>query len=373
MQDIVGQDAAISQLQRAMHGGRLPHAFIFAGPAGVGRRTTAVALANALLCASPVDEEGPAGPLRRQCGQCEDCRMTAAGSHGDFHMVYKELARYHEDASVRSRVMQELGIDVIRSFLLAPAGRRPSRGRAKVFVVKEAELLSIAAQNSLLKTLEEPPPGVVIVLICSSPQRLLPTTLSRCAMVRFGLLPRQFVTDKLISGGVDADQARFWAGFTAGSVGRAQRLAEAGMYELKCDVVERLGAVPSVGDTELGEYLAKAADKLATAAVAAAKKRDGASLSKTLAGRRAAGEMLELIAAAYSDAMALACGADAPPVNVDQLQAIRAIATRFEPAQLAEIVQSIGRCEQLLWRNANSRIVWDNVVIACSAAHPLGV
>ena len=368
--DIIGQGAALARIQRALAGKRMPHAFLFAGPGGVGRRTTALALARTLLCGQPVER---AGEGRQACGQCQDCRMLRADSHPDLHLVYKELARYHDDASVRSRVMQDLGIDVIRSFLIAPSTRSASRGRGKVFVVLEADLMSIAAQNSLLKTLEEPPPGTTIILICRRPGQMLPTTLSRCAMIRFGPLPREFVTGRLEQADVPADEARFWSVFTGGSVGRAMRLARQEMYPIKREMIQRLSALGLAGDADLAENLAKTTDKLATAAVASARKADGSNLSKNLASRQAVASMLELIGSAYRDAMALATGADLPVVHQDQSAAVEAMARRFEPIQLAEIIEQLSEYERLLWRNVNPKIVWDNVVITCASAAPLRV
>ncbi len=364
LSDIVGQDAAIARLRMGMSGGRLPHALLLAGPAGVGRRTTAIALARTLLCGNSTDQA---------CGECDDCRMMDADSHPDFQLVYKELARYHDDASVRSRVMQDLGIHVIRSFLISPAGRSATRGKGKIFVVLEAELMSIPAQNALLKTLEEPPPGVTIILITQRPEQLLPTTLSRCCLIRFANLPAGFVTSHLIACEMEPAEAAFWAAFSEGSIGRSTKLAAQGMYELKCDVIRRLGELTPLGDVELGEHLTKLTDGLAAKAVTAAKKLDGANLSKQLASRRAAGAMMELIASAFRDAMAVASGCDRPLIHSDQAADIQAIAGRFEPPQLARIVESLSRCEQLLWRNVNPKTVWDNVVIACATAAPLGV
>ena len=371
LSEIVGQDEAIGRLQRAMVGKRMPHAFLFAGPRGVGRRTCAVALAKTLLCEQPIS---PKKNFRQACGHCEDCRMLAADSHPDFHLIRKELAKYHDDYKVRGRVMQDLGIDVIRGFLIAPAGRSPSRGRAKVFVVLEAELMSIAAQNSLLKTLEEPPAGVMIILICQKPDLLLPTTRSRCAMVRFGPLPREFVVDKLIEADLPKREAEFWSAFTGGSIGRALQLAADDMYRVKRDLLEALAG--PCDPSELGEQLKKTGEQLSAAAVSAAKEADGPGappLAKNLATRRAAGAILELIASAFRDALTLRTGAKMPLTHSDQRLAVAALAERFDAAQIAEIISSLSTSERLLWRNINPKIVWDNVAITCSSAAPLRV
>ena len=384
LQDIIGQVQVINRLQNAMGGDRLPHAFLFAGPAGVGRRTTAIAFAKTLLCQNPTDapseppqqsqpEATRTHPFRQACGQCDSCRMMAADSHPDFHLIQKELARYHEDSAVRSRVMQELSIDVIRSFLIAPAYRVASQNHGKVFVVLEADLMSIAAQNSLLKTLEEPPAHTTLILISDKPDRLLPTTLSRCSIVRFGLLPREFVTAKLIENGVGELEANFWARFTGGSIGSALRLAAQGMYEIKCDIVERLSKLTPAGDSELAVHLASVADKLAVATVAAAKKQDGADLSKLLASRQASASMLELIGSVYRDALGLAAGAERLLISADQSQAIESISDSFDLLELTEIVESLHRYERLLWRNVNPKLLWDNVVIACASGKSLRV
>jgi len=368
LSDIVGQEVAVERLSRGLTGGRRPHAYLFVGPQGVGRRTTALAFARALLCAEPIS----ANSIRQACGQCPDCTMHAAETHPDFHLIYKELARYHDDSGVRARLMQDLGIDVIRSFLIGPSTRAPARGRGRTFVVLEAELMSIPAQNALLKTLEEPPKGVSLILICRRAEQMLPTTRSRCSLIRFGALPREFVTERLCDDGIEAAEAAFWATYTGGSIGRAMQLARQGFYEVKRDVLSRLAAMGPAGDAELGEYLAAVTDKLATSAIAEAKQADGANLARTLASRRAAGVMLELIASAYSDAMHLAAGADLPAVHADQGHEIRTLADRFDAAGLGGILEQISRYEQLLRRNVNPRVVWDNAVITCATAAPLG-
>jgi DNA polymerase-3 subunit delta' len=260
---------------------------------------------------------------------------------------------------------------VIRSFLIGPAARRATRSRGKVFVVLEAELMSPEAQNALLKTLEEPPPGVTIILICRHAAQLLPTTLSRCWLVRFGPLPYAFVRDRLVADGLEPAEADFWAGFTDGSLGRASRLADQGMYEVKRELLERLAGVEASGTAELADHLVKQTDRLAADAVAEARKRDGAALAKNLASRRAAGTMLELLASAFRDAMTRATGTARPLVHADQPPAIETLAKRFAPVQIAEILEQLSEYERLLWRNVNPKTVWDNVAITCASAAPL--
>jgi len=380
--DIVGQGEAIARLQRGLEGQRRPHAYLFAGPVGVGKRTTAVALARTLLCRNAHTQPnqgylphlGADFPLRDACGRCDDCRMVDAGSHPDFLLVYKELAQYHEDPTVRQRVMQELGIDVIRSFLIAPAGRSPARGQHKVFVVREADLMSGAAQNSLLKTLEEPPPGVTIILLCQQAEELLPTTVSRCSLVRFGPLPREFIVQRLGEQGIDRARAEFWAGLTGLSLGESLRLEQQGLYEVKLDLLERAAAVGPAGDSELGEHLAKTMDKLAQQEIARSKAEGGsADLSANLAKRRAAATMLEILGSAFRDALYLSTHADLPLVHGDQRGCIEAIARRLGATQLAEAIEQLSQLESFLWRNVNPRVVWDNVVVTCASAAPLRV
>lgn len=375
LHEVIGQTAAVGQLQQNISVSRLPHAFIFTGPTGVGRRTTAIALGKLLLCENPQSAEGgllaeisDAPSTKRPCGKCNSCKLMDSQTHPDFQLIYKELARFHDDSAVRNRVMQGLGIDVIRKFLLDPVALGSSYGHGKIFVVLEAELMSIAAQNALLKTLEEPPLGVVIILITQKDQQLLPTTRSRCALIRFNPLPHDFVVKTLTADGIAREQAEFWASFSDGSIGRSKRLSEMGMYEIKCDILGKLASLPRSGDAKLGEQMAKTSDKLAENLVKDAKKQDDAVLSKALATRRTTGTILEIIASACSDAMMLQTGTDKPLVNGDQLEVIQRLAGKFSAVELGEIIEQLSQFERLLWRNVNPKIVWDNVVITCASA-----
>src|SRR3954466_12030714 len=143
---IFGQTDAIDSLRRAYLADRLPHGLIFAGPAGVGKFTTARALGKLFLCESP-QADAP-------CNACESCRVFDAGNHPDWHVVTKELIRYHDKTGKSKGI--DLSINVIRPEVVDAAGRKAAMGQGKTFVIEQAELMTAQAQNALLKTLEEP-------------------------------------------------------------------------------------------------------------------------------------------------------------------------------------------------------------------------
>jgi len=236
-----GQDRAIALLQRALARGRLAHALIFAGPAGVGKRTTARALAAALFCPQAPDVG---------CGACEDCRLVASGSHPD--LLIEDLARAREDKPTATR----LSIDQIRR-VRARLAVRALRGRRKVGLIDQAELLTADAQNALLKTLEEPPGETVLVLICTNPDTLLSTIRSRCRLVRFAPLERDIVRDLLILEGTAPEQAESAADLAEGSTDRARALtAEGGLEHL----AELRGKLDALGRSTIPQILDLAAD-----------------------------------------------------------------------------------------------------------------
>jgi len=374
--DIVGQDPALAQLQRLAGSDRRPHAFLFTGPEGVGRRTMALGFAQLLLCPSPLarpnerrlEELPPDFVLRQGCGTCNSCRTLEAGTNPDLHLLERQLGRYHDDQEVRARVMQELGIEVVRQFLIGPAHQAPAGGRGRVFIVREAELLSIAAQNALLKTLEEPPAGVTLILICTSPAELLPTTRSRCQTIRFRALPASFVAEALINEGVDPAEARLWAAVTDGSLGRARQLAAGELHGFTRALVDQLAALSPAGAVLLAELLHKAMEVQAKRLRA-----QDAGLAASLASRQAGGTLLALLASIYRDALAVASAWSRPLIHADQAGAIGALARRLGPARLADILTQLARHEQLLWRNVNPKTLWDNVAATCAAGTPLEV
>lgn len=215
--DIFGQDQALGWLRRAYLADRLPHGLIFAGPIGVGKATTAQALASLFLCENPKDTD--------PCGTCPSCVVMAAGNHPDYHRVYRQLLRL----AYKDRKAIDLSIDVIRPYLIEPASRKSILNRGKVFVIEEADLMTPGAQNAMLKTLEEPAGRTLIILLTDQPGALLPTIHSRCQTVRFASLSDSLVRQELEKRRISPTDAVDAAAFADGSLGLALKWIEDGV------------------------------------------------------------------------------------------------------------------------------------------------
>lgn len=171
---VVGQRHIVSTLEHAVAEGRLSHAYLFCGPRGTGKTTTARLLAKALLC------EG--GPTADPDGTCEDCQLIAAGEHPDV---------YELDAASRT------GVDNVREEIINRVQFAPTRGRYKVYIIDEVHMLSVAAFNALLKTLEEPPSHVVFILATTDPQKVPETIHSRCQRFDFRRISAEAMVARL--------------------------------------------------------------------------------------------------------------------------------------------------------------------------------
>ena len=206
---ITGHRPLLDLLSRAIARGTLPPSLIFAGPEGVGKRRTAIALAQALNCERLVGSDAS----RDACGRCAACTRIARAVHADVLIVEPG-----DSGAIK--------VDQVREAIDRTA-YRPFEGRRRLVVVDEADALIPEAQNALLKTLEEPPPASVFVLITARPDMLLPTVRSRCHRLRFGPLTPGEVAEILTRDhGVAPAEARAAAAAADGSVGRA--LADSG-------------------------------------------------------------------------------------------------------------------------------------------------
>ena len=179
---VVGQQHIVSTLEHAITEGRLSHAYLFCGPRGTGKTTMARILAKALLCrnAEAARAEGASGCMPD--GTCEECEFIAEGNHPDV---------YELDAASRT------GVDNVREEIINSVNFAPVRGKYKIYIIDEVHMLTTAAFNALLKTLEEPPAHVIFVLCTTDPQKILETILSRCQRFDFHRIGNEDIERRL--------------------------------------------------------------------------------------------------------------------------------------------------------------------------------
>ncbi len=374
--DVRHQARAHRIVQRAIRSERLPHAYVFHGPEGVGKRTLAMRFAQLLLCAEPTTAE-PAPELagdmdlvwQDACDVCDDCKLTTAGTHPDMQVVYKELNRYHPAPEVRSRKAIDLGVDVVRHFVIDRVADRPARGRARVFVVLNSDQMSVSAQNALLKTLEEPPGTAFLILLARSLDRLLPTTRSRCQPVPFVALPSEFVAERLRDHLPDlpAEQVRFLAGYCNGRLGVALRQASAGLLEVKSRLNQAVANLRDLGPTGFAACVqddaSKLADKYVEEMVEAGRIEKVNEAPTTEPTRRGLMELLSLTSCLYRDALQVGCGRSDRVINADQADLPERMAHRLAPEAAAEAIRDIYRTETDIANNANVPLALETLAI----------
>ena len=245
-EQVVGQAHVVSTLERAVCEGRTSHAYLFCGPRGTGKTTMARILAKALMC-----EQGE-GHLPD--GTCEECRLIAAGEHPDV---------YELDAASRT------GVDNVREEIINRVDYAPVRGRYKVYIIDEVHMLTPAAFNALLKTLEEPPAHVIFVLCTTDPQKILETILSRCQRFDFHRIGNEDIEHRLAyvceQEGFDYDDealaivARHAKGGMRDALSTLEQLSVFGNGTVHADDARSL--LGEVSDQILGEFSRAIADR----------------------------------------------------------------------------------------------------------------
>jgi len=275
--DVRGHDRVRSILSRALARDRLPPALLFAGPDGVGKKLLALAVAQAALC-----ERAPAA---EPCGACRACRKISAALAPDRMEALRQEADRHPDEDVwrnfrlhpdlvlaegwwltktgRPRPEPEIRVGQVRDLIGEIAGS-PFEARRRVFVVDDAHTMNDAAQNALLKSLEEPPPRSHVILVSAAPLGLRQTIRSRCQLLRFGPLTRSAVAAHLSEQrGVPEEEARKQAALAGGSLGAATTFeaeSYSQMRETLVELLERVGSLDPVGRMQAAEALEQAED-----------------------------------------------------------------------------------------------------------------
>ncbi len=251
---VVGQQHIVSTLEHAITEGRLSHAYLFCGPRGTGKTTMARILAKALLCrnAEAARAEGASGCMPD--GTCEECELIAEGNHPDV---------YELDAASRT------GVDNVREEIINSVNFAPVRGKYKIYIIDEVHMLTTAAFNALLKTLEEPPAHVIFVLCTTDPQKILETILSRCQRFDFHRIGNEDIEHRLAyvceQEGFDYDDealaivARHAKGGMRDALSTLEQLSVFGNGTVHADDARSL--LGEVSDQILGEFSRAIADR----------------------------------------------------------------------------------------------------------------
>jgi DNA polymerase-3 subunit delta' len=358
LKEIFCQDKAIGILQKAYAAGKVPHAYIFTGPEGVGKFTTAREFAKLLLCKKPNTKNGFAD----SCGACESCRSFEAGSHPDFNYVYKELLEFTRDGKDKTTPV-EFPIDVVREFMVEKAPVKPTLSDRRVFVVSEGEKLNTESQNCLLKTLEEPPEYCCIILLCTRLEELLPTIKSRCQIVRFGPIDEKKILGKLEETKIEKTQAEYFARLSEGSIGLAYQWAQleaegANLYDTKKELINDLAALELADVLNVAREFPNKAKEIAAVRI-----KLEPNVSKADINRKAQKILIRIVISALSDAMKLGLAGRGEIINFDQQEQIEKLSKRFEPEQAAARIADAGKSMVQIDANVNERLIFEQLLL----------
>lgn len=225
-QDFLGNEAIVERFRRAHARGRLAGTFLFVGPSGVGKRTFALKLAQSLLC-----QNEPAASRLEACGTCPSCTQVSAGAHPDIDYVSKPA----DKSSMPIELLIGDREHRMREGLVARLSLKPFYGGRKVAIIDDADYLQQEAANCLLKTLEEPPPNAVLILLGTNEQRQLPTIRSRARIVRFDRLKDEQVLQLLLRNGDAATpmEAETAAALSGGNLEMARQILDEAVREFR--------------------------------------------------------------------------------------------------------------------------------------------
>jgi DNA polymerase-3 subunit delta' len=359
LERIVGQDKAIGLLRAAFEAGRLSHAYLFVGPDGVGKETTALAFAQALNC----ERGGLSG-----CGSCAACKMAAGLSHPDIHLIFPTpttlkpaelgelIAEYARDGFREQdfgRKTAIVSVETILSDVVAKANQRPYIGPWKVFIVADADTMTTEAANTLLKTLEEPPDSTVIILTTSRPNALPSTVVSRCQKIPFSSLSRSAIEEALLADprlGFDGKSAKAAASLAQGSLGTAVRASKKG---------------PSVDLARVADLMVGKRTKNASALV-----NEATALAFRL-GRSEQQRLLELMMLWYRDVLRLAeLGGEAEPqlLYSRHITELKRQADAMDVEAVGRLVDKLDDARRAIERYSNATIVFTSVLLDMAVA-----
>ena len=318
-----GQDRVLRQIDKSFAEGRYAHAYLLVGPPGVGKRTLAFDMAQAVNCLSRDDVP---------CSECSQCRRIILGQHADVQVL--EVRGEGGDGPPR----REVGIDAVRE-MQRRASLNPYEGRERVFIFDGAESMSEEAANALLKTLEEPPPQVLMLLTTSREEALLPTIRSRCRRLELRPLPITDVAVELVnSHSISQDEAEKLARLSMGCLGWAlSTLTDPSIIEQRNKELESISRLSEASLEDRFGYASELA-------------------SLFYRDREAALEVLYLWLQWWRDLLLIGEGGEEFVHNLDWRETLRKVAHGCTAAQVVAVIKATMRTVDALEQNANARL-----------------
>ncbi|HQV63122.1 MAG TPA: DNA polymerase III subunit delta' C-terminal domain-containing protein [Anaerolineales bacterium] len=319
--NMLGHEWAVDMLHQQVAHGEARHAYLFCGPPGLGRRTLALRLAQALNCTKTI---APGIP----CGVCRDCKQIEEMRHPDMNVIQAV------DEDGVSKENGTLKVDQVRA-VQHSLSLRPYQAKYRVALFLRFQEANDNAANALLKTLEEAPAHAILLLTADTPEQLLPTIISRCEVLRLRALPISAIESDLLDRGVDEERARLLAHISGGRPGYARRLVDdmtlLEKREERLNDLQTLLPAPRVEKFSYAEKLAK----------------DKEVMRQTIV----------IWLSYWRDVMLRVAGAESPLINVDRNMEIEFLAGRLNLSTARRVVSDLESALEKMDKNVNSRLL----------------
>lgn len=364
---IIGHEQAKRLLQRAFIEGRVPTAYLFVGPPNLGKFAIAVEFAKLLNCAAPAGASS--ADEADCCDTCEACKRIETGSFADVLCV-RPVVRLGTGAQAQATEFEGamLTTDQIGE-VITRASLRRTRGRHKVLIIARAETMNPEAANRLLKTLEEPPEGTLLILTSSNPSALLPTIVSRCQRVAFHAVPQVTLVAGLraqvpeASLGLVETVARLSSGRPGWALTLLHKPRALDVRRRLLDLLAVLPGQPLVAALALGEELLGLSEAWWRAINEGEEAAEVLHKSGDRARRVAMADVLDLMASALRDVMLLCEGGEGRVLNVDALEVLRGLAAGTSAARARRAAAAVQQVQRHIRGNANLKLACELLIV----------
>ncbi|KXK15525.1 MAG: putative DNA polymerase III delta' subunit [Chloroflexi bacterium OLB14] len=325
--NLLGHEWAVDMLRQHVTHHEIRHAYLITGATGLGKRTLALRLAQALNCEKPISAGMP-------CLICRTCKQIESMAHPDLTIIEPTIKDPNGGKELIPDENGEIRISQIRDFHKSIT-LKPYQNRYRVIIIKNFHQASDESANALLKTLEEPPAHAVLILTAENPEQLLPTINSRCEILRLRPLPIESITNDLMQKGLDEDRARLLAHISGGRPGYARKLMDdVTLLEKRDEQLNDLQTLLPAPRVEKFSY----ADKLS---------KDKDLMRKTI-----------LVWLSYwRDVLLRVAGAETPLINIDRNMEIEFLAGRLDLTSARKIVSNLEATLEKMDKNVNARLL----------------